>query len=192
MSKTLTLNAATNWVKLQGVENGVLIQILNGSVVYYAYSDTKPLTLTGYELAPSPNPIPLFGGSIWVRAKGVAHVTYSPAAIGNNTPYGLIGQLPDLHTQAKNNLVEAINEVYDRSPVYSDEYILTTQDIQNKQFTLPYTPVPASFKLEVFGGCLQRRNVDYWIEGNLVKWTGLALETLVDPGSVLSLFFIRG
>lgn len=201
MNTTLTLNAATGWVRLQGVENGVLIQILNGSVVYYAYSATKPLVLTGYELAPSPNPIPLFGGSIWVRAKGSAHITYSPAAIGNNTPYGLIGQLADLHTLNKTTLVEAINETYDRigiggggggSPVYSGEYTLTDVDISAKQFQLPYLPDPASLKLEVFGGCLQRRNVDYWVDGNIVKWTGLALESLVDSGSVLSLFFIRG
>lgn len=63
---------------------------------------------------------------------------------------------------------------------------ITSGEIIAKEFDLPSIPVfPDQVEIIPIGGLQQHLNVDYYMDGQTVKWDGLALETLLVAGSIL-------
>lgn len=73
-----------------------------------------------------------------------------------------------------------------QSAVRVAAYTLTGSDIQAQRVTLPFTPVnPEKALVQLETGIAQYPNVDFFIEGNQLKWSGLAMELLVEAGQRL-------
>lgn len=216
-TKTLLVRAA--WVPLEGVENGTYLQKLSGAILYYSYAERRPLpSVEGHEFTSSDGSTPLLGGKIWVRSRSETRIAYTPAYIAPDTPGALIGNLHDLVTTDKTNVVSAVNELKVRCDsmqaqidalgndagsedgavgasgglVYSGEITLNATHVANRSVSLPFTPIAESVKLDVMGGVRQQRNIDYQVLGNSIAWPGLAMELYADIGTVLSIFYIRG
>lgn len=200
--ETRTLEIRRGWTALEYTPDGVFIQRLEGARLFYIYSDTLPSRdLSGLEFhANQDGYMALTGGQIWLRCENYAVVTYVPGVVSDRPVGEILGDLDDLETTDKSSLVAAINEVKEQvdaiaistSNVFMGDIPLTATDVTNKFLTLPFTPIPETLMVDIYGGIRQRRNVDYAISGNVLDWDGLALELLVTSDSVLSIQCIRG
>ena len=57
-----------------------------------------------------------------------------------------------------------------------------------KQILLPSSP-QTEVLLDVVGGTLQKQNIDFVVTGNVLSWTGLSLELLLEAGNHLSISY---
>lgn len=65
-------------------------------------------------------------------------------------------------------------------------YEVKSIDITNKFITLEESPIDDTrINLLVYGGTHQRPLIDFVVSDNILSWSGLALETLIDSGSYL-------
>lgn len=202
MEQIRVLTVRKAWIELPDVSQGVRLQQISGAMFYYQYADREPdFRETGLVFQQDADGIlDLIGGRIWVRSTNYSVIGYQPANISSNTPGALIGDLGQLDTANKTNVVEAINELNARLDlvgsqqfdIFMGDITITPEMITDKQLTLPFTPVPETVQLDVYGGIRQRRNVDFIVTGNTIAWDTLALELLLDPGSVISLQCFRG
>lgn len=65
-------------------------------------------------------------------------------------------------------------------------YTLTSTDISNKYIVLDNTPSsPLEVDLIIYGGISQKSGVDFTISGNILDWNSLALELLLETGSII-------
>ena len=192
------------WVRLEGTAQGVRLQLLSGTPFYYRYAQTEPYWKeVGFQFKEDEDKFVDLEGSplsIWVKSTEYTVIEYTPRNVGVGSPADVTGNLADLETTNKSNLVGAINELNQRiddfsvsaSAAFFGDFVLSAGDISGKQLTLPFTPIPETLQLDVYGGIRQRRNVDFIVSGNVISWGSLALEMLVEQDSVLSIQCIRG
>lgn len=192
------------WVRLEGTAQGVRLQHMSGTPFYYRYSATEPYWKEiGFLFKEDEDKLLDLEGSplaIWVKSTEYTVIEYAPRNVGIGSPADVTGDLADLDTTNKTNLVDAINELNQRiddfsvssSAAYFGDFVLSAGDISGKQLTLPFTPIPETLQLDVYGGIRQRRNVDFIVSGNVISWDSMALEMLVEQDSVLSIQCIRG
>lgn len=65
-------------------------------------------------------------------------------------------------------------------------YEVKSIDVTNKYITLEESPIDDTrINLLVYGGTHQRPLIDFVVSDNILSWSGLALETLIDSGSYL-------
>lgn len=57
-----------------------------------------------------------------------------------------------------------------------------------KQIVLPSAP-QSEVLLDVVGGTLQKQNIDFVVNGNILSWLGLSLELLLEAGNSLSISY---
>ena len=199
LTQVLPVLQINHWVELPGTSQGVIIQRLSGAKLYYRYADTRPHddVYLGFLEGGGIEPISLIGGRIWVRSAGTTMLAWQAAVIASNTPGALIGDLADYNGGNHTNVVSILNELLqvqttsDYVPVTLD-LVLTLTDISNAYIDLPHTPMTDTLQLDVYGGTRQRRNVDFILTGSRLSWSTLALELLLDEGSVVSVFYFRG
>lgn len=67
---------------------------------------------------------------------------------------------------------------------------LTTLEATNMQLTLDNTP-PQNLKvsLDIVSGVTQEYGTDYIVNGNILSWSGLALETVLSAGDKLRIIY---
>ena len=65
---------------------------------------------------------------------------------------------------------------------------LSAAQVLAKQIELPSAP-QTEVLLVVVGGTLQKQNVDFVVTGNLLSWTGLSLELLLEAGNYLTISY---
>ena len=65
---------------------------------------------------------------------------------------------------------------------------LSAAQVLAKQIELPSAP-QTEVLLVVVGGTLQKQNVDFVVTGNLLSWTGLSLELLLEVGNYLTISY---
>lgn len=65
---------------------------------------------------------------------------------------------------------------------------LSAAQVLAKQIELPSAP-QTEVLLDVVGGTLQKQNVDFVVTGNLLSWTGLSLELLLEVGNYLTISY---
>lgn len=65
---------------------------------------------------------------------------------------------------------------------------VTAAQVLAKQIVLPSAP-QTEVLLDVVGGTLQKQNVDFVVTGNLLSWTGLSLELLLEAGNYLTISY---
>jgi len=199
LTQVLSVLHINRWVELPGTSQGVILQRLSGAKLYYRYADTRPHDdeYLGFLEGGGIEPISLIGGRIWVRSAGVTQLAWQAAIIAPSTPGALIGNLDNYLGNTHVNVVSILNELLQlqtsntASPVVLD-IVLTATDITNAYIDLPYPPIADTFRLNVYGGIQQRRNVDYTVTDTRLSWSTLALELLIDEGSVLSVSYFRG
>jgi hypothetical protein len=193
------------WVRLEGTAQGVRLQLLSGTPFYYRYAQTEPYWKeVGFQFKEDEDKFVDLEGSplsIWVKSTEYTVIEYTPRVVTDEGSLSLvIGDLTDLETVDKTSLVGAINELNQRiddfsvsaSAAFFGDFVLSASDISGKQLMLPFTPIPETLQLDVYGGIRQRRNVDFIVSGNVISWGSLALEMLVEQDSVLSIQCIRG
>lgn len=209
--ETKTLVVRKNWIKLENTQQGCLLQHIDGVTVYYYYSAAvPPADGPGHVEDSSNGPLPLLGGDIWVRSENYAVVAYTPYNVDANTLSYIVGRLEDLDTDAKDKLVNAINElvavkanlsmVMDIKAQLDDLADNTYEDfdieitptmIADRFLTLDFVPKQSTFKLTPHGGIMQKRNSDYYINGNQVHWENLGLEVFLTPQTVINITCVR-
>lgn len=65
-------------------------------------------------------------------------------------------------------------------------YVLTQGEVGSRSLLLPSTPeVPSRTIIHLESGIAQYPNVDFYIDGDLIRWNGLAMELLVEEGQRL-------
>lgn len=199
LTQVLSVLHINRWVELPGTSQGVILQRLSGAKLYYRYANERPHddVYLGFLEGGGIEPISLIGGRIWVRSAGVTMLAWQAANIAPNTPGALIGDLNDYQGITHTNVVSILNELLQlqssnvSAPVVLD-IVLTATDIANRYIDLPYPPLLNTLQLNVYGGIRQRLNVDFTLTGSRIAWSALALELLIDEGSVLSVFYFRG
>ena len=197
--KTINLEVREFWIELQDVHEGVLLQKVNGAVVYYLYSDITPdRKKIGFVLNKTDNPIPLYGGRIWVRSERYTEIAYTPVKVDKPNLEGDIGVLNNLPTNNKGSLVDAIIELEGRiqqiesNTVVSYYYTVSNLDILNKQLTLQHLPVRDTVIIQPHMGIAQFLDVDFTVTGNIVSWDTLALELLLLEGQRIYISYTIG
>ena len=69
----------------------------------------------------------------------------------------------------------------------SQEIVVDNQIYTNKRIILNNAPkAPEYLDLFIYGGIKQRPNFDFLLVGNIISWDSLALDLLVDVGTVIS------
>lgn len=72
------------------------------------------------------------------------------------------------------------------SLIVDEEITITPLMITNKELTLQFVVTnPSLMELVVFGGIHQRPMVDFLVTSNKIQWNSLALELLLDVGTVI-------
>jgi hypothetical protein len=67
-----------------------------------------------------------------------------------------------------------------------EQFVITSTQFEAKRLTLSQIPAqPEQTSVFIIGGTEQLYNVDYQISGRDIVWAGLALEYLLDIGSVV-------
>lgn len=201
--ETITLAVQKDWIELQGVHEGCFIQKVSGAPLYYIYSARQPTeTAEGFLLKESSAPEPLRGGRIFVKSRSFSRVVYAPANVDATLPDLLVGDLDDLETVHKENVVAAVNELNQKiedlvisgGSLIHEDYLhtVTTGEIAAKELTLSHLPVRSTVRLHIYQGTPQLLDVDYTVDGQLVKWSALAMELLLEVGTVLQVTYRRG
>ena len=201
--ETITLAVQKDWIELQGVSEGCFIQKISGAPLYYIYSARLPTASSeGFLLKESSTPDPLRGGRIFVKSRSFSRVVYAPANVDATLPDLLVGDLDQLETTNKENVVVAINELNQKiedlvitsGAVIHEDYLhtVTTAEIANKELELNHLPVRSTVRVHVYQGTPQLLDVDYTVDGQLVKWSALAMELLLEVGTVLQVTYRRG
>ncbi len=200
MTQTIYIDVRDYWIPLEGVENGVLLQKISGSPLYYTYSDTRPDNSLIGHIEPIQNePSPLFGGNIWVRSKNFARIAYTPSPVTPPDLASQIGDLNNLPTNNKESIVDSIIELESRitetetGQYYTYTHILLPVEITNKSLTLPHHPVRSSVRIVPVGGPEQFLDIDFTVQhnSNVVEWATLALELLVEAGEKLNISYLK-
>lgn len=203
-TQTISMEIRRVWVKLANTDNGVLLQREQGDAVFYAYGEYAPHPdVEGMaEDAPS-GPTRLRGGPIWIRSRNWSRVSITPHDVDSEQTDTQIGALPALTTDAKDNLVEAINWVNatkaDRSDLstlaserqYKADIVITPLMIANRGLTLPYIPI-GIVQLLPYGGIPQQHDIDFITVGNVISWSSLSLELFLEVGDIINVQFTRG
>ena len=80
-----------------------------------------------------------------------------------------------------------------RSNFYVEQFVLTSNDITAKKVTLTLSPNPTNkVEVEIQGGPTQYSGIDFVVNNNEVSWAQLAVESLVEVGSILTVkYFIK-
>jgi hypothetical protein len=197
--ETITLEVRDFWIELNNVSEGVLLQKVDGAVVYYLYSDTVPTKKRdGFVLNKTDTPVSLFGGKIWVKSEGYTKVSYLAAKVDRPGLSDDIGDLSNLPTTNKDSLVDAIIELEGRiidteaGAFTSYYYIISAADIANKQLTLQHLPVRETVIIQPHMGIAQFLDIDFTVTGNIVNWDTLALELLLTEGQRLFISYTIG
>jgi len=198
MSDTVTLRVGTQWVELQGIEHGFLLNRVSGALLYYLYSDDWPTKEDkGILYVNTTNPQPLAGGRVFLRSQDVTVASYTPM-IAN--PTLVLEQIGDMGQLPYDNLVDAVIDLNNKidatgggvtSLIMNHEIEITSSMIADKQLTLPFEAEESTFALTIFGGPLQRRFVDFNIAGDIVSWDTLSLELLLLAGDVICVSYVR-
>lgn len=158
MSTTKSFEVRRNWVYLEGTENGCLLQTEAGEVVYYVYSDYAPEPeMGGFPEDAVGGPSRLRGGNIWIRSKNWSRVSYMPYNVDAEAIDVIVGDLPDLNTSDKSNVVNSINELVATKADKAD-----VGDINNL-----LTPVKSSIVNAINS---LKQSVD--VVSSLVVWSG--------------------
>lgn len=72
------------------------------------------------------------------------------------------------------------------TPPQTDYITLTSQDISRKYIELEaIPPYPENVVVTPFGGIAQIANVDFTVEGKILRWNGLGLDTFLEAGDKL-------
>lgn len=197
--KTINLEVREFWIELQDVQDGVLLQKVNGAVVYYLYSDIMPdRKKVGFVLNKTDNPIPLYGGRIWVKSERYTEIAYTPVHVDKPNLEGDIGDLDNLPTINKDSLVDSIIELEGRIQQIESNtftcyyYTLTNTDILNKQLTLQHTPNRETVSIQPHMGIMQFLDIDFTVIGNVINWDTLALELLLEEGQHVFISYTTG
>jgi len=67
---------------------------------------------------------------------------------------------------------------------------LSAGDITNKEITLGYPPLTSnSFYVAISGGILQSIETDYTIVGQVLKWDGLGMESILVAGDIIVVMY---
>ena len=75
---------------------------------------------------------------------------------------------------------------------FNREFIEITNDmIVNKEIELQYEPQPNTVRLSIIGGIEQKEGIDFIMVDNIVTWHFLALDLLIQVGSIISIDYIR-
>lgn len=102
----------------------------------------------------------------------------------------VVGQQLACRTQWLKQSLGLLSEEVANQPdqrVYTDNFEVTPLAISQKQVVLSHTPTqPTKVELSVFGGIEQRPNVDFIVTGDVLSWSGLALELLLDVGTAFT------
>lgn len=69
------------------------------------------------------------------------------------------------------------------------DHVLTPLEIADKAMNLPSTPASV-VHISLYGGIEQRQNVDFIVNGNVLSWDTLAMQLLVESGSVMSINYL--
>lgn len=65
---------------------------------------------------------------------------------------------------------------------------VTAAQVLARQIVLPSAP-QTEVLLNIVKGTLQRQNIDFVVAGNILSWTGLSLELLLEAGDYLSISY---
>lgn len=77
-------------------------------------------------------------------------------------------------------------------PVAHWQDILVTPTIlASKTLSLEYDPIDGSLELSIYRGVLQQRNVDYVLSGQILSWSALGLETVLEVNDIIHLTYFR-
>jgi hypothetical protein len=85
--------------------------------------------------------------------------------------------------------------------IYSDEFYLSPLDIENKYVTLVDDPTPdpadpespyKNVAVNILGGSSQYEGTDFFIDENLLRWNGMALESRLSAGDTLRVSYHAG
>jgi hypothetical protein len=68
-----------------------------------------------------------------------------------------------------------------------ESFVLTETDIANKYITLSHTP---QVVLLVYDVIVAEENIDYYIDGNQIKWDGMQFETNLNAGDKINVIYI--
>ena len=76
---------------------------------------------------------------------------------------------------------------------YFEEFILTPADIAAKQVRLTLSPNPSNkVQVELQGGPTQYSGIDFVVIDDVISWASLAIEGLIEVGSILIVkYFIK-
>jgi hypothetical protein len=77
------------------------------------------------------------------------------------------------------------------SSFYREFIIVTNTMILNKEIELSYIPTLNSVRLSIIGGTEQREGIDFLVVDNIITWHFLALDLLLEVGTILSIDYIR-
>lgn len=111
-TQTISMEIRRVWVKLENTEHGVLLQREQGDAVFYAYGEYAPHpNVEGMAEDAPTGPTRLTGGDIWIRSRNWSRVSVTPHDVNSELPDTLIGYLPDLTTDDKDDIVTALNWV---------------------------------------------------------------------------------
>lgn len=196
--ETITLEVREYWIELNDTLAGVLLQKVSGAIVYYLYSEKEPdRKRIGTVLNKTDNPVPLFGGKIWVRSEKYAVITYLSVPVDKPGLEQDIGDLTLLPTNNKESIVDAIVELEQRIAAsesggyHAFKHVVTVSEISNKQLLLPHIPVRESINIQPQMGIPQFLDIDFTLTGNIVNWDALALELLLQSGQQLFISYIK-
>jgi len=73
----------------------------------------------------------------------------------------------------------------------SEEFYISIDDITNRYVRLMGLPdSPENVAMNIEGGPSQTYGVDFYVEGNVLKWTGTAIELLLSPGDIIRILYV--
>lgn len=113
-----------------------------------------------------------------------------------NLPRGKDGKSGRLITQtvfvnqSESNEIDAGRPAIPTDSLNTEVLALSTNDIQGRFIALSKSPVvPSKTLIQLENGISQFANLDFYVDQNLIRWDGLAMELLVEVGQRLHVIY---
>lgn len=70
-----------------------------------------------------------------------------------------------------------------------DAFLLSEQNLLNKQIDLDHVPILGSVSFDIISGIRQLENIDFYLDQNLVKWDNYGLDGFVDEMDLIQISY---
>lgn len=154
------------WINLGTFPYGAKLKWLQGSFVWWRISNERPEAFgEGVRLNRNASADTVPAGKLWARgADGIATIEFIP--------------------------IESVNDqTGDGVSSYRTEIILDSADIAARQINLDPLPKGRVW-INTLHGIQQHQDIDFLVTGGTLHWENLALESLVETGSVLYISYL--